>query len=188
MRFKPWLTEMRDFYWKISLYERFLLKSKPIPIDVSYKFAIVIFRQICKISFILLWACPFLGLYVSVFLCVTYFREQGQYISENQKYKNDLCRFWYLPSNGVIAKIVLRDIHLNFQRQAYQAAILTSKRWKMQTLLFPLDMKSGISHRLVPLRMLYIIPLTYIFKVTNFEMWISRKRWDLANISTAWLL
>ena len=41
-----------------------------------------------------------------------------------------------------------------------------------QPLLLPSDRKSGICHRMVLLLM-----LTYIFKVTNFEMCLSRKRW-----------
>ena len=74
-----------------------------------------------------------------------------------------------LPSNGAIANIVLRDLDLNYQGQTFEVAILISKRWKMQTLLLPQDRKSGICHRMVPLRMLYIMTLTYIFKITNFE-------------------
>ena len=48
--------------------------------------------------------------------------------------------------------------------------------------------ESGICHRITPLRMLYIVTLTYIFKVTNSEMWISRKRWELAKTAQVWLL
>ena len=46
----------------------------------------------------------------------------------------------------------------------------------MQILLLPSYRKSGILHRLMPLWLLYIMTLTNIFKITNFEMWISRKR------------
>ena len=80
------------------------------------------------------------------------------------------CMFGFLP----------RDLYLNFQCQTFQVGILTSIGWKMQTLLLVSDRKSGICHWMVPLGMLYIITLTYIFKVTNFDMWISRKRWKLA--------
>ena len=31
------------------------------------------------------------------------------------------------------------------------------------------------------------LTLTYIFKVTNFEMWISRKRWELVKNALLWL-
>ena len=63
---------------------------------------------------------------------------------------------------------------LNFQGQTFQVAIL-NKAGKMQTLLLPSDRKSGICQRTAPLQMLHIVTLTYIFKVTNFEMWISQK-------------
>ena len=66
--------------------------------------------------------------------------------------------------------VVLCNFDLYFQDQTSQVAILTSKGWKMQTLILPKDKKSGIYHRMAPLRMLYIITLTYIFKVTNSEM------------------
>ena len=71
---------------------------------------------------------------------------------------------------------VLRDLDLHFQGQSFKVAILTSKRWKVQTLLLPSDRKSGVCHRMKPLQMLYIMTLTYIIKVTNFEMSIYRKR------------
>ena len=58
---------------------------------------------------------------------------------------------------------------------------------KMQTLQPPSDRKSGTCHRMAPLRMLCIMTLTYIFKATNFEMWISRKRWELATNAQIWL-
>ena len=45
----------------------------------------------------------------------------------------------------------------------------------------PSDKKSGICHGMVPPRILYIMILTYIFHIKNFEMWIPRKRWELAN-------
>ena len=52
----------------------------------------------------------------------------------------------------------------------------------MQTLLLSSDMKPGICHRMTSLRMLYITTLTYTFKIMNFEMLISRKRWELAKV------
>ena len=36
---------------------------------------------------------------------------------------------------------------------------------------------------MAPLRILYVMPLTYIFKVTKTEIWISRKRWELTKKS-----
>ena len=85
----------------------------------------------------------------------------------------DFYASWYSLSNCITANVVLNDLELNFQGQTFQFAILTSIGWKMQTLiLLPKDRKSGIFHRMVPQQMLYIMTLTYIFKVTKFEMWI----------------
>ena len=84
-----------------------------------------------------------------------------------------------LPSNGTIVNLVLRDLDLNLHSQTFRVAILTSKRWRMQTLLLPSDRKSGICHRMAPLRILYILTFTNIFKVTNYEKGISRKQWEL---------
>ena len=51
-----------------------------------------------------------------------------------------------------------------------------------------LDRKSSIWHLMVSLRMLYVMTLNYIFKVINFEMWISRKSIELPRNSQIWLL
>ena len=59
---------------------------------------------------------------------------------------------------------------------------------KMQTFLLPSDRKSDICNRLSSLRMLSITTLTYIMKVTKFEIWISRKRWELTKNAQVWLL
>ena len=56
---------------------------------------------------------------------------------------------------------------------------------KMQTLLLPSYRKSGICHRTARPWMLFVMIFTYIFTVTHFEMWISRKRWEEAkNVQT----
>ena len=90
----------------------------------------------------------------------------------------DFYRGWYLPSNGTIST-VLFDLDLNFHGQTVEVAIWTSKCSKMLTLLLTSDRKSDICHRMTPLRMLSVITLTYIFNVTNFEMWVSQKCWEL---------
>ena len=82
---------------------------------------------------------------------------------------------WYVPSNETISNIVLRDLDL-------------SKGFKKQTMEVPSDRKSCICHRMAPLQKLYVITLTYIFKVTKIEMWISRNRWELAKNSHLLLL
>ena len=78
-----------------------------------------------------------------------------------------------------IANVVLRDLDPNFQGQTFQVAIVTSNGWKMQIFLLPSDMTYGICHRMALLLMLYVVNFAYIIKVRNFEMWISRKRWEL---------
>ena len=52
---------------------------------------------------------------------------------------------------------------------------------QISSLLSQSDRKPGFCHRMAPLQMFYIMTLTYSFKVTNFEMWISRYITDLAN-------
>ena len=83
--------------------------------------------------------------------------------------KCDFDRSCYLPSNGTIGNFVLRELDLNFQGQTFRVAILTSKRWTMQSLLLTSNRKSGICHRAAPLRMLYVVTLTNIFKGHEFS-------------------
>ena len=63
--------------------------------------------------------------------------------------------------------------------------------WEIeQALLLPSDRKSGkpIWYRMATLHMLYIMSLTYIFTITKFEIWISRKLWELAKNAQVQLL
>ena len=61
--------------------------------------------------------------------------------------------------------------------------------WEIkQTLLLPSDRRSSICHRMMQMRMLYVMTLTYISKVTNLVMSISRKRWYLSQKCVKWLL
>ena len=64
--------------------------------------------------------------------------------SQRKMLKCYVDRGWYLASNRTIASIVLHDINLYFQGQTFQVFLFTSKCWKIQTLLLPLDRKSGI--------------------------------------------
>ena len=84
--------------------------------------------------------------------------------------KNYICRFLHLSSDGIIAKIVLHDLELNFQDQTFKWLFGQVNAGKMQTLLLSSDRKSGIFHQMTPLQMLYIMTLTYVFKVINCEM------------------
>ena len=80
-----------------------------------------------------------------------------------------------MPSNEIIANVVLRDLDLNYQGQTFQVAILTRNCLKMQSSLLPSDRNSGICRRMAPLRMLYTKIFNYILKFTNFETWLSQK-------------
>ena len=83
----------------------------------------LIFRKICKISLIAMALSISLCMCVCVCVCVCvyFFRSHRSNRSGNKKKcKNVLCRFWYLPSNGVIPKIVLRDIDLHFRFQMFK--------------------------------------------------------------------
>ena len=76
------------------------------------------------------------------------------------------------PSNGFIANAVFRYLVLNLQDHFSSGSF--DKTGKMQALLLPSDRKSGIYHEMAPLWKFYIMTLTYIFKATNLEMWISK--------------
>ena len=100
----------------------------------------------------------------------------------------DFYRGWHLPSNKTIVYVVLDDLDQNFQGQTFQVAIFTCERCKMPTFQLPSDRKTGICRRMAPLRILNVMTLIYIFTVTNFEMWISRKRWERAKNAQVWRL
>ena len=61
-----------------------------------------------------------------------------------------------MPSNWSMANVVLQNLHLSFQGQTFQVAILTNKRWKPQTLLLKSDKKWGICHKIAQMRILDI--------------------------------
>ena len=53
----------------------------------------------------------------------------GHILAKIKKVKNDVCRFWQLPSNGVIAKIALRDLDLLFEGKNVKSVYL----WKCES-------------------------------------------------------
>ena len=69
--------------------------------------------------------------------------------------------------NGITANIVLNVLYLNCKVQLFKWLFSQVSAGKMQTLLLPSDRKSGPG--IAPLQMLYIMALTYIFKIANFE-------------------
>ena len=82
---------------------------------------------------------------------------------------------------------LLSDIDLHFQGRSFFIWFLlqTSHKWweTALTLLLSSDRKAGICHRMAPQQMLYIMTLSNTFAVTNFEMWMSRKRWAIKKYS-----
>ena len=68
----------------------------------------------------------FVSVCLSVCVSVCYNRSPYSEISKNPKCKNDVCRFWHLPSNCVIAKIVLRGLDLLCKGQRFKARLYHS--------------------------------------------------------------
>ena len=86
--------------------------------------------------------------------------------------RNLKCEYlgWYSPLNRTIVPRQLHDLDIHFQSQT-----LIYQWWEVeQTLLLPSYRKSCVCYPMAPLQMLHVMTLTYIFKVTKFEMWISR--------------
>ena len=78
------------------------------------RYEVIILGKIARFR-LQLWACPFLCVFDC--LCVCYFLS---HLSENQKCKKIVYRFWHLLSNGVIAKIVFRDLDLHFRFEMFK--------------------------------------------------------------------
>ena len=99
--------------------------------------------------------------------------------------KNSAIWFWTFLVEWHNPISLLLDLDLQFHGQSFSILLdlrISRKWWEIeQKLLLPSDGKSSIFHGMTLLWMLYIMILTYIFKVTNFEMWTSRKLWELLN-------
>ena len=88
----------------------------------------------------------------------------------------NFCRGWHLPSNETIANVVfhVHDLTTTVKVETFQVAIIyDSKRLEKSNITIVI--RSCICNRIAPLWMLYIITLTYIFKITKSELWISWK-------------
>ena len=97
-------------------------------------------------------------------------------------WKIHLYRIKHFQSNSATHIFLL--LHFQDQTLAFYLIceyVVNGEKFNRQRL--PSDGKSGICHRVAPPLMLYVMTLTYIFKVTNFEMWIFRKRRELAKNS-----
>ena len=85
-----------------------------------------------------------------------------------QKYIGVFCRFGHLSSNGIIAKIILRDLDLLFEGQILKCNYIWNSEIcvKMhRTTLLDLD----ICYRTMTLRDLHLMTLTYFFMVKNMK-------------------
>ena len=74
-------------------------------------------------------------------------------------------RFWHLPSNGVIAKTVLRDHYLFFKAKK----LISMKRLELAQKCMEQLAYFYICHRIASMRKLYSVTLTYLSKVKNFK-------------------
>ena len=141
---------------------------------------------------------------VCVFVCLSVsdtFVRTGRILAKIINVKNNVCRFWHLPSNTVIAQIVLRDLDLNFHGQVSKSSIchLTAPLRMLYIMTFDLHFQGhefwnvniskmvrsskkclsmtfiefDICHRIGPFQMLYSVTLTYIFKLKlcNWLFW-----------------
>ena len=71
--------------------------------------------------------CVFVCLCVDVSITIL---RTGHTSAKIKSVKNDFCTFLHLPSNGVNAKIVLRDVDLLFKGHKFKISI-SLRRWEM---------------------------------------------------------
>ena len=122
------------------------------------------------------WVCVCVCVCVYVYRCVTFCVNICSHVAKfwkNHLYgidkfqSNGTISFWYSLTLTFIFKVKIVAFFLfcenlaNGERQ--------SKHYHCHQME-----KQVFAFRMTPLRMLYILILTSIFKVTNFEMWISR--------------
>ena len=91
-------------------------------------------------------------------------------LAQKREARDDFCKFINLTSNGVIAKIILCDLHLllkvtNLKHQYLGDADTRASAEMHRTTFMDFD----ICQQMTQLRKLYLMPLTYIFKVTNWN-------------------
>ena len=120
--------------------------------------------QICKISPIAMGLSVSVCVYVSV--CLSVKTSHLSHLVKIKNVKNDVCRYWHLPSNGVIEKIALRDLDLLLGSKDLNFLYVwndKSKRKNMWQAFVDFD----ISDRMVYLRKLNSVTLTYFLEVKN---------------------
>ena len=86
--------------------------------------------------------------------------------------------------NGAIAIVVYRDLDLYFNVTKFQKIQYLENGERKRKCSGTTVLESDNSHRIAPLRMLYIVIFSCIFKITQFlEIYkyaIAGKRWELA--------
>ena len=104
---------------------------------------------------------------LSVFVCVTIVTT-GHTLEKIKNVKNDVCRLWHLPSNGVIAKIVLHDLDLLFEGKNCDTLIylklLELANKCVEGLLYNVIFAIGGQHCTN-----YTSTLTYFFRAKNLK-------------------
>ena len=93
--------------------------------------------------------------------------------------KYDFHRGWYSPSNGAIVDVVHLDIDVYFQGYKIGNANIWNTARVSEKCSSMTFMVVDVRHRKEPLRLLYSLTLTWIFKVKHVTStpW---KRWELA--------
>ena len=149
-------------------------------LSVSYSRLVTLSLDVCMYLSVCVCVCVCACvciLWVNVYYRVTTFLKQWSYIES--KISSSMSRF--SPPGP-----------WSFQYRTFWHLIdlqIFRKRGEIQQSLgMPSHMKPCIWHRMAQMRMLYTVTLTYIFKVTKCEMWISRKQWKLTKNVHFWIL
>ena len=124
-----------------------------------------ILRQVCDFAYRHGLAC--FSTSVSVCMYVTSVRK-GRDLVKMKNVKNDVCRFWYLTSNGIIAKILLGDLDLHFEVQKLKTFV-SLKRWELAKMHASTLVDFYICHRMALLLKLYSVTFTYFLRFTNLK-------------------
>ena len=88
----------------------------------------------------------------------------------------DFYRSSGLLSNGKTANVLLHGFDLDFKVKQIKWPFWQVNVGKLETLQLSSDRKSRICNQIAPLRVFCIKTLTYIFKVTKFEMWLGSSK------------
>ena len=86
------------------------------------------------------------------------------FILENKNVNIYVYKFWYSPSNGIIASFVLRCLDLFIFKITIWKRRYPSVQTRNTTVI-----DFDICHRMATLRILYSTTLTYIFNIKHFK-------------------